>query len=69
MNLREWLAAKGLQQLEFAHMIGANPSLVCRWVSGKGNPSPPWLRAIEKATKRKVGYDDFDWPAREGNSK
>ena len=64
MKLTEWLADRGLNQKEFALLIGANPSMVTRWIAGETRPSATYLRAIETATRRKVGYADFDWPAR-----
>ena len=67
MKLDKWMANKGLKQTDFAAIVGADQSIVSRWINGLALPTAPYLRAIEKATKRKVGFDDFDWPARESS--
>lgn len=61
MKLGEYLAAKGLTQQQFGDQIGADRSLVSRWINGLVLPTAPYIEKIESATKRKVGFADFDW--------
>ena len=64
MKLGNWLAQKGMKQRKFADLVGANPGLVSRWITGQIRPSPPYLRAIEQITRKMVSFADFDWPER-----
>jgi transcriptional regulator with XRE-family HTH domain len=55
-RIREARAQAGLTQLQLGVAIGASPSDVCRWESGKTVPQSPTVAAIARALRVSSDY-------------
>jgi plasmid maintenance system antidote protein VapI len=55
-NLQDWLTRKGWNQSDLARAIGANPSVVSKWVRGKQRPQPDQCARIAEVTRKSADY-------------
>ena len=57
MFLSDWIEQKGVP--EVAKLLNVNQNTVRYWRWGVAIPKPKYMRAIKKATKGQVGYDEM----------
>jgi len=59
MLLSDWIRREGITRRTFAARIGATPTMITDWCSGKYWPSRPMALAIEQETQGEVTAADF----------
>lgn len=59
MQLRDWLAAKGLSIVDFAKKIDRTPEAVRRYANGERIPDKTTMPAIAAETAGEVTANDF----------
>lgn len=57
ITLEAWIADKGVTHV--AEILGVNPSAVRHWRLGNCRPNVTQMRAIKRATKGAISYDEM----------
>lgn len=60
MKLDAYLETKAISREAFAKAVGVTPEAVRLWCLGIRTPRWKAIRAIEKQTEGKVGWQDFE---------
>lgn len=54
--LKEYLESNGLNQTQFAKIIGVKPSQVSEWLKGKAKPAYDIMKSILKNTEQSAEF-------------
>jgi predicted transcriptional regulator len=59
MDLKEYMHARGLNNINMAHLLDVAPSCICNYLAGSRKPRLEIARKIEKVTHGVVKIDDL----------
>lgn len=57
--LKKYLKDNGLNQTQFAEIVGVNQGLVSMWLNDKVRMTPEWVLQVERATGKALSRYDL----------
>lgn len=66
MDLKDYLETEGIENKDFAVMVGVTRNTVTNWIHWHSMPHPKTIKRIEQVTNGKVTFKDlmYYWEAK-----